>query len=242
MNHLVAPPTALWGIEAPIEPLSGGHRNLVFRTVGLTQDWVFKSTRRSPEAIAWLHQVHEAARLAGFAVPGFRKSLQGHLIEAGWTCEAFIVGTPVSPTEIGDFGARLVAFHSGTRDLPQRPRFLSSRALLTASAGGDVDLDQMPSDLVAICRDAWRAVQGADNVVVHGDLNRSNVLRTETGQVALIDWDETRKDLPLFDLNQIAAPSHDAACAALAWEVACSWSIEPSHARAAAERLRRAMG
>jgi aminoglycoside phosphotransferase (APT) family kinase protein len=79
--------------------------------------------------------------------------------------------------------------------------------------------------------------------VVHGDLSLSNLLVTPEGRVALLDWDETKVDVSLFD--EAALPDYEEGPgrirgqrALLAWEVAVSWHVEPEYAgRLAAELL-----
>jgi hypothetical protein len=53
----------------------------------------------------------------------------------------------------------------------------------------------------------------------------------------LLDWDECRRDLVLFDLGHLSKVGTVERRALLAWEVACSWMIEPDHARRVAQRI-----
>lgn len=231
------PPTDRWGVGAGLLPLEGGCRNRVFRTTGLRRNLVFKSTRRTPDAVAWLVEVHDIARRCGFVVPRLVRSRNGNLVEAGWTCELFVSGATLSVEDLPEIAPNIAEFHLRSAGLPQRPGFLSSRDLLEKTAGGDVDLDLMPPGLVARCRDAWRAVCGGRFSVVHGDLNPGNLLRCRDGRIALLDWDECRRDLVLFDTGQVSAAGAAERRAILAWEAACSWQIEPDHARQVAGRI-----
>lgn len=230
------PPIGLWGVDAPLEPLAGGHRNLAFRTTGLARDLVFKSTRRSAEALVWLAPVHALARDAGFTVPGLIPSRNRALAEQGWTCEPFLKGQPFSAADLPALALRIRSFHRATAALPQRPGFLSSHDLLTQDRGGDVDLSLMPPILALACRAAWSGLRG-DETVIHADLSSGNILHGADGLPILLDWDESRRDLAAFDLAQVAPPSDTIHRATLAWEVACSWQVEPDHARALARRL-----
>lgn len=232
------PPLHLWGIDAPLEALTGGHRNTVLRTRGLPDDLVFKSTRRSEAAIAWLDEVQGIARADGLHVPQMHRSLSGHWIADGWICESLVEGVLISPVDAPDLGALLARFHAHSQAMPQRPGFCASVDLLTEVKGGDVDLTQMPADLVALCRAAWSAVQTELLCVVHGDLALGNLLRDPRGRLWLIDWDECRRDLPLFDQVILGNLGQAAQSAHLAWEVACCWHLEPTHARAVAQKLR----
>ncbi|MGL4280506.1 MAG: phosphotransferase [Albidovulum sp.] len=220
-----------------LRPLPGGHRNAAFRTVGLSQELVFKSTRRAPAAVHWLLQVQDLARRSGFVVPRFIMSRRNRIVENGWTCETFIEGTALMPGEMPTILPQIEAFHDSAASLVQRPGFLSSKTFLDQAAGGDVDLNVMPPDLVFLCRNAWRAVSDRGETVIHGDLNAGNLLICPDGNVALLDWDECRRDLALFDLGQVRVGDDEERRASLAWEAACSWRTEPEYARAVASRL-----
>ena len=234
MEH---PKTEKWGIDAKLSPLLGGHRNTIFRTKDLDQNVVFKSTRRSSAAIDWLEAVHKHARRAGFVVPHYIKSHDGQLIEDGWTCETFLEGQHIEQADLSEIRSAIAQFHDATSDMVQRHGFLSSSELCHFSMGGDIDLNQLPNQLVRRCREAWEAVSDRRESIVHGDLNVKNVLRTPDGRLALVDWDEARRDLVLFDSGQLDVDDDAGKRARLAWEVACCWEIEPEHARVLASHL-----
>ncbi|MDA5556543.1 phosphotransferase [Shimia sp. MMG029] len=224
------PPLDLWGIHAPLEELTGGNRNTVWRTRGLPKDLVFKSTQRSEVAMAWLSEVQAIARAAGLNVPQMHCSLSDAWTPEGWICEDFVQGAAIPPAAASDLSAPLNRFHEMSRAVSQRPGFCATADLLTRAAGGDVDLTQMPADLVALCRAAWSAVQTTPLSVVHGDLAQGNLLRNPLGHLWLIDWDECRRDLPLFDRVMLEPLGPLAHRAHLAWEVACGWQREPEYA------------
>lgn len=224
----MTPPLGAWGLTGTPVPLPGGHRNMVLR-VG---DHVLKSTRRSEAAIAWLLPVAECAFAAGLNVPVPRRSVRGSLVFDGWTCEPFWPGTPTPPADISD---RMSRFHASAQDLPQRHGFASAHDLLTCTKGGDVDLGAMPPALVSRLRSAWAQIEG-NSTIVHGDLNATNILTAPDGTVALVDWDEARRDNPLFDAVTWSDPvPPEATRASMAWEIACSWQVEPEHARRVAQ-------
>ncbi|SFI88483.1 phosphotransferase enzyme family protein [Celeribacter neptunius] len=239
------PPIHLWGIDAPLEPLSGGHRNAVFRTSELSRDLVFKSTRRDEAQIRWLSPVLGAAQAAGLSVAAPIPALDGRYVAEGWTCEPLIEGRPFQPDELPQIAERIDAFHAATTSLPQRPGFAAAHDLLAMDSGGDVTLSALPVELAQLCRKAWQGLAGSDgpdspNGVIHGDLTAGNLIHSETGP-ALLDWDEARVDHRAFDLIRTHPADATAAqkTAALAWEVACSWEIEPEHARIVARVLER---
>lgn len=192
------PPTDRWNVETHLTLMRGGHRNVAFRTVGLQRELVFKSTRRSPDAIEWLIPVHDFAETCGFAVPRLIRSKRGMIVESGWTSEPLIEGSPFGITDLPSIRANILRFHRLTKEIAQRPGFLSSQDLLNFNAGGDIDLASMPSNIVLKCREAWRHLSPGSCTVIHGDLNPGNLLRCADGRAALLDWDECRRDLPLF--------------------------------------------
>jgi hypothetical protein len=231
------PPIDRWNVEADLTALCGGHRNIAFRTVGLQQELVFKSTRRSQDAVEWLVPVHDLAETCGFAVPRHIKSVGGMIVESGWTCEVLIEGSPFGVADLPSINDNISYFHRLAAEIAQRPGFLSSQDLLKLNAGGDIDLASMPLNIVLKCREAWAHLPVGHSTVVHGDLNPSNLLRCADGRPALLDWDECRRDLPLFDIGQIQLLGHAEQSAIIAWEVACSWRLEPAYAKQAANQL-----
>jgi Ser/Thr protein kinase RdoA (MazF antagonist) len=132
----------------------------------------------------------------------------------------------------------LTTLHTSLRGFSQRPGFVSSIDLLDVDAGGDVDLTTMPAHAVESCRTAWARLRGRETSVVHGDPGAENILVTDDG-VVLLDWDESRVDVPVLDLAALpedASPLEEderwlAAQAASAWEAAVSWQLEPEYAR-----------
>ena len=128
--------------------------------------------------------------------------------------------------------------HAAFSDVEQRPGFVSARDLLSIDEGGDVDLTVMPPEAVKRCRAAWARLAACRIALVHGDPGKRNILVTDVG-VVLVDWDESRVDVPLFDLAALptdVAPMDEherwiATQAASAWEAAVSWRTEPDYAR-----------
>ena len=232
-----APPIELWGVSADLLHMIGGHRNIAFRTIGRQQNLVFKSTSRKPTAIEWLLPVHDLARKSGLVIPRIVRSCRGSFVESGWTCEEFVEGRPFSTEETRCIREKIERFHSLAAAVPQRPDQASSQDLLDLPAGGDIDLDAMPPDLAEACRTAWSGLADYSFTIVHGDLNSANMIRCPDGKIALVDWDECRRDLSVFDtgyLDPIGLPEQRAL---LAWEIACSWKPEPDYAKKTAGLL-----
>jgi Ser/Thr protein kinase RdoA (MazF antagonist) len=223
-----------------------GNRNTVLLIERGSERFVAKTTRRTLPALEWLQQVLAKAHAAGFVVPRMAPTLDGALAASGVTVETWIDGSPLPQSELPRVLPLIREFHRLTHGFPQRPGFASSRELLSVDRGGDVDLSGMPEHQVSLCRAAWRQIPSDDSCVVHGDLNAENLLLTSQGAIGLIDWDESRVDLPLFDEVALRAASDQddqgawraGARALHAWEVAVCWHVEPEHARRLAKGLR----
>jgi len=230
---------ARWGISAPLQRLTGGHRNAAWRTCGQGPELVIKSTRRRAAALAWLGGMMDAAEAVGFAVPRLIASGQGRLDEDGWTCEPFLEGRPFVPTDLAGIAGRIVDMHRLTAAMPQRPGFVGAVELAGgAEAGGDVDLRAMPRPLVEACRAAWVALEGLPRAGIHGDLGPGNLLWGADGRPVLLDWDEARVDAVLFDTGPCGADlPPPMRRALLAWEIACCWQMEPERATGLAAGL-----
>ena len=225
------PPLAAWGVSADLLPLHGGHRNSVLRTKGSGPSLVFKSTKRSEAALQWLADLHDFARACGLFVPTMVRSLRGRLAEDGWTCEPFVEGQAATRRDLAALSRPLGAFHLKTKDICQRPGFASSKVLLVEVRAGDVDLGAMGKPAARRCRAAWAAFAAGPCSAIHGDLGPANLLRCPDGRLALLDWDEARRDLTLFDRAHIGPCTPLAQQAVMAWEVACSWQQEPDYAK-----------
>ncbi len=219
----------------PLHPLPGGHRHAVWLAQSPNGQFVAKSTTRSDAALRWLEAPQAMARAAGLIVPGLIAAADGRLAPNGWTLEPLLDGRAAQPVNMAALLPKLQAFHRAATHLPQRPGFASTRDLQSQSAGGDVDLDRLPPDLAAACRAAWRVLTGVETTL-HGDVTPANVILTADGP-ALIDWDESRRDLPVFDTIACRPASALQRRAHLAWEVAARWAREPDHARALAQSL-----
>ena len=184
-------------------------------------DLVFKSSRRSAPALDWLRPVHRAAEAAGLIVPKLIASRNGRTVEDGWTCEPFLASLSLTPQEMPDLIVPMRRFHALCHDLPQRPGFLSETELCRADEGGDVDLSLMPPALAARCRAAWRALAESPQSIIHGDLSPANLLRMSEERIALLDWDESRRDACALDHCALQSRKEAEHEAQLAWEIAC---------------------
>ncbi|MDJ0821121.1 MAG: phosphotransferase [Paracoccaceae bacterium] len=212
--------------------MTGGRRNTVLLARDDKSAWVYKTTKRSEAQLAWLKPLAAHANAAGFDAVLPHPTLSGALSHNGWTVEPFCKGRRFDPRDRTRLRVVLDRFHKATVDYPQRPGFASARDLLGQDTGGDVDLTEMPVALRQTCRTAWSALPEGPECALHGDLCADNILVGEDGRFVLLDWDEARCDLPLFDLSALgeATDSHEAQ-AALAFEIATCWGLEPDYAR-----------
>jgi len=251
------PDVSAWpGVELG-DPLTGGSRAPVFRAHRAGQLLVVKVSPRTPASLAWELELLRTLDHAGLRVPVTVPALDGRYSRGGVVVQTFLPGCP--PRTRQDW-AGVAAFVTRVHDLtpawPQRPGSLGIRELLTRDRGGDVDLTAMPAPAAALVRACWSALLGQldaspvagslrdESCVVHGDLGAGAVL-VHDGNVAVIDWDEARVDIPVLDL--IGLPGHPSPpgvdpvvgqLAALAWETATCWVPEPRYANTLLDRLR----
>jgi Ser/Thr protein kinase RdoA (MazF antagonist) len=215
-----------WGPLDPVGRLGGGRRNEVWLVTG---GLVARRSRRSAESLDWELDLLEHLSHNDFVVPGVVATRDGRRHAGGVVVQRWLPGA--EPTDWAPVAAELRRLHALLTDWPQRPGFASTRDLLTADRGGDVDLTTMPRAAVTACRAAWRALAGP-LTVVHGDPCAPNV-RVHDGRVGFLDWDEARVDHPWLDLADLpdATPPPVARAAIDAWEAANAWSLEPDYAR-----------
>jgi Ser/Thr protein kinase RdoA (MazF antagonist) len=244
------PVLAAWDRDAvALERLGGGYRNRVWAVRVGGRRCVARDSGegRSGPALDWELDLLQELAGAGFRVPSPVPALDGRRRVGGLVVTTWLEGDPPA----GERDWRLVAdelarLHRRTAGRRQRPGFASTQELLARSGGGDVDLDLMPAEVVALCRAAWSALAGDPVAVVHGDPGPQN-LRLRGDRVGLLDWDESRVDCPALDLawlpvNRLGGRLQEARAAAEAWEVANGWRVEPDHARRRLAELRRRLG
>ena len=219
-----------WGRVSVVGPLSGGNRNEVLEIRLSGERLVARRSRRSPAALDWELDLLEFLSSCGFRVPSVVPTLEGHRSASGWVVQRWLPGRLPVATDWPTVASELTRLHSLTRDWPQRPGFLGTAELLTATRGGDVDLTAMPPEAVTACRSAWRALSPARSVI-HGDPGAPNIRITPSG-VGFLDWDEARVDHPDLDLADLPGAPPAARRAVDAWEAACGWQREPAYARA----------
>jgi len=225
-----------WGQMRVLGPLGGGNRNAVLELRRGTERLVARRSRRSAASLDWEIDLLDYLASEGFRVPVLLPASDGRCHIDGVVVQSWLDGTPPQSSDWPAVAATLRRLHAATTGWPQRPGSASTRELLTADRGGDVDLSLMPPDAVTACRAAWRHLTGSAEAVVHGDPGPSNICITSTG-AGLLDWDEARVDYTDLDLAQLPDSDlppgrlHLARTAATAWEAANGWTIEPAYAR-----------
>ncbi len=228
-----------WGAVELLHPAPGSARNTVWfgRVNGVP--CVVRRSKRSDAALAWELDLIDEVRRRGLGAPEIVATAAGDRSRDGVVIQHRVPGArPASREDWLAVAEYVTTLHTSFRSFGQRPGFVSSIDLLDVDAGGDVDLTEMPGHAVESCRTAWARLRGRETSVVHGDPGVENILMTEDG-VVLLDWDESRVDVPLLDLAALpedASPLDDddrwlAAQAASAWEAAVSWELEPEYAR-----------
>ena len=249
-------------------PLTGGARAAVHAAYRDGQRLVVKVSTRSAASLTWELDLLKTLHAAGLSVPTPVPTADGADHHSRVWVAPFLPGR--APRADRDW-QRVAAVLSTVRELttgwPQRPQAASSADLLSATRGSDVDLTAMPSAVVQLVRRCWRelhaqltapataagavrprAIRGMDECVVHGDMGPGAVL-VDGDQISLIDWDESRRDVPAFDLAALPPAQRPRTgvyarvddrvldAAALAWETATCWVVEPDYARRCLHRL-----
>ena len=233
-----------WGDDAArIEPLTGGVANEVWSVRVNGQIAVGRLGSRSDADLAWETDLLRHLDEHGMTVPAPIPTVEGRMFADGLVVTQFVEG---GPPESADDWSRVVdtlrELHRLTTDWPQRPGWRSSTDLLHVDTGTKIDLNAMPAEGVARCRAAWARLVGRATCVVHGDPNPGNI-RMTADRVALIDWDESRVDIPELDFALPGNPagldddSYDVAFqASAAWEAAVCWDDDYSKMRLAQVR------
>jgi Ser/Thr protein kinase RdoA (MazF antagonist) len=228
---------AAWAGLELVAPLAGGARNQVMLARRGDERLVVRRSGRSPAALDWELDLLEHLAGQGISVPALVPADDGRRYVDGVLVNRYVEGHP--PRDDADWRRVvdvLVAVHEVTAGWPQRPGFASARQLLVAERGGDVRLDAMPPDGVRAVRAAWRPILRGTECVNHGDVGAGNIL-VDGRRVTLLDWDESRVDVPWFDFaflpDSVPVPvpvdREALVTAGIAWEAATCWVPEPEY-------------
>jgi Ser/Thr protein kinase RdoA (MazF antagonist) len=238
-----------WGDDvARIEPLTGGAGG------GVNEVWsvrvngqlavgrLGKLRNHSDADLAWETELLRHLDREGMTVPVPIPTTDGRDFADGLVVMTYVEGGP--PETEADWRRVADTFrqlHRLTLGWPQRPGWRSSTDLLHAETGTRIDLGALPPGGVVRCRAAWARLTGREQCVIHSDPNPTNI-RMTADRVALIDWDDSRVDVPDFDLvlphnaAGLDDDTHDvAAQAGAAWAAALCYTS--GYHEFAAERL-----
>ncbi len=242
-----APDLSAWpGLEV-LGKLSCGPRQQVWLSSARGQRFVIHRGSRSAGSLDWELRLRSFLSSAGVKSPPVLPTSAGRPRDGLVYVEEFVSGrAPGSKGEWALVASLVSRLHDRTRGYPQRPGFRSAAELLSSPRGGDIDLDRMPQDVVALVRRAWALLPPGPTAVIHSDLRPQNLLIQEDTCV-LLDWDEAHVDSPALDLAALPGPEPRPASdlspagsqlAALAWEVATCWRAEPDYALGCLDELR----
>jgi Ser/Thr protein kinase RdoA (MazF antagonist) len=240
-----------WGSDATVVgPLEGGARNQVVAVVLDRRPAVARRSVRPAPSLDWELDLLDHLAGHGMTVPVAVPTRDGRRHAGGVVVQRRLAGRhPETAADWALVAAELRRLHGLTTGWPQRPGFASSLDLLDRDRGGDVRLDLLPPEGVRVCRAAWRPLAGQPLTVVHGDPGAGNFL-LDGDAVGVVDWDESRVDVPLLDLAwlppdvpvEAPLPRRTLETAALAWETATCWVAEPAYARRRLAELLAATG
>ncbi len=234
-----------WGDAERIEKQTGGFSNDVWSVRIGDRQCIARLGTRSEADLEWEASLMRHLLDNDITVPSFVPTVDGR-----WSVDGLMVMERldgVAPD--GEEDWRRVAevlrkVHDVTRGWPQRPGWRASIDLLTESTGTRINLGAMPFEGVERCRAAWERLPTRETCVVHGDVNRTNILVTPE-RIALIDWDESHVDVADQDLALphnaagLDADAYDVAeQARCAWEAAVCWPDDHAQAHLAKVRPR----
>ena len=229
------------GLEL-VEPVVGGHRNVVWRGVLHGDSVAVRSSRRSPASLDWELTLLDHLASHGVGVAAVIPTVSGASSADGVVVQRWIDGRiPQTDADWRAVSAELRRVHSRGGEFPQRPDCCSVRELRFHARSVDADLADVPVHVADELLSVFDEFEDVPTAVIHGDPCAANIRITADEQVVLLDWDESRVDLVWHDLSnlgtQVLADADHARAQRLsdAWEALNAWTVEPEYAR---ERLR----
>ncbi len=236
-----------WGNDVErIEPMTDGGVNEVWSVHVNGRPAVARLGRpsdvRSDADLAWEMALLRHLDRGGMAVPVPIPTADGRDFVDGLVVLSYVDGgAPETEHDWRRVADTLRELHQLTAGWPQRPGWRSSVDYVNAETGTRIDLAAMPPEGAARCRAIWARFAGRKRCVVHGDPTPGNI-RMTADRVALIDWDESRVDVPDLDLvlpfnaADLDEETRDVAAQAwAAWDAALCYTS--GYREFAAERL-----
>jgi len=232
-----------WGADVTrVERLTGGGVNEVWSVRVDGQLAVARLGSRTDSDLGWETELLRHLDREGMTVPVPIPTKDGRYFLDGLVVMSYVAGGP--PETEADWRRVADTFrqlHRLTQGWTQRPGWRSSVDFLHVDTATRIDLGAMPPEGVVRCRAIWSRLAERERCVIHGDPTPGNIRMTADG-VALIDWDESRVDVPDLDLvlpynaADLDDETHDVAAQAwAAWDAALCFTS--GYCEFAAERL-----
>lgn len=233
-----------WSELELIEPATEGFRNEVWKGRIERSHVSIRKSRRPYPSLEWELELMERLDALGFRVPRVVPTDDGALHSRGVVVQTWLEGRPPASDEDWEsVSSVLTRLHSETRNYRQRPGCCVMSELAEKRRSVDADLDRMPSSARRQVTAVFATLADLPTSVVHGDPGESNIRISPTGEVGLLDWDESRYDTSLLDLASLGVQvlddmqQHRAERILHAWEAANGWVQEPEYARRQLEFL-----
>ncbi len=233
------------GLEV-LGPVMGGSRSTVLRGRLHGRPVAVVRSRRGIASLDWELELLVRLEDAAFVVPTPIPTRTGALRDGRWSVRRWIEGRP--PESEADWllvAAELQRLHHTLQGHPQRPDACAITQLTDQRVSVDANLDATPAEVVARCVPHFEPYSDAALTTIHGDPGSANLRIVQDGRVGLLDWDESRRDVPDLDLADLGVVVLSgrrrlfARNAADAWETLNGWLAEPDYARSRLQKLPR---
>src|SRR4029077_1899131 len=155
---------------------------------------------RSDVDLSWETELLRCLDREGMTVPVPIPTVDGRDFVDGLVVMTYVEGRP--PETEADWRRVAETFRQLpqlTHGWPPRPGWRSSVDFLDVDTATRIDLGAMPPEGVVRCRAIWSRLAGRERCVIHRDPAPDNI-RMTWDRFALIDWDESRVDVPDLDL------------------------------------------
>lgn len=237
--------TSWWDSLKLDERIAEGNRNEVWRGSIKGAVVAARRSRRAAQSLDWELDLINTLHNAGFRVPTVIETVDGRRHVDGVVVQHWLDGcAPESAQDWQQVATTLQRLHRHTKNYAQRPGSCAVSELTRTSVSGDADMRALPDDVASDVLAVFSLVMHLPVSVIHGDPMASNIRINTSGEVGLLDFDESRVDVAWHDLSNLGAQILDDVSHARAlqlsdaWEAANGWIVEPDYARKRLESLR----